>query len=1069
MTCTAIHPVLLDGALQACGLAVPQSADQSSLYLLTAIDRITLTVPLPAELWCRARLHAADAPNPAEWRADVTLHDDSGATVGALHNVRLSRTSPEALDRAVGATATAPDELFYRLAWEQKPLPISAAGALIPPDRLVRRLLERFAALADEHGLAIYNTLIPELDRLCSLHVSAALKKLKFDAFVGRRFTVDSEIRRLGLAQQHARLFARMLAMLAEDGVLHRRGEVFEIVAPLATSDPDAHYAALLDRFSDRDDELRILNRCGNGLAAVLAGQQDPLQLLFPDAALGEMRRLYAETPYARTFNGALAETVAAAISELPATARLRVLEIGGGTGATTAEVLRQLPANRTDYLFTDVSPVFLDHAAEAFAGTQFLRRALLDIERDPHAQGFAADSADVVIAANVLHATADLRQAVRHTLHMLAPGGLLILLEGVAPERWVDLSFGLTEGWWRFTDTDLRSNYPLLSRDTWSALLESEGFTAITMIPAVSSGSRIAAQQALIVARAPSARRHWTLIGSQDGIGAALAGQLRARGDTVTSLPATAPANDDNATVVYLGALPLAERSSDDIDAVLACKDLACGCPLRWLAMISGSTAASRVYLVTQGSQPVGGAMASGGRWQAPLWGIGRVFALEHPNRFGGLIDLPPEGSAESLAEILLAALDGTDDEDQIAWRDGSRFVPRLKRTPRPPTRPSRLRGDATYLITGGFGGLGVLVARDLAERGARHIALLGRHPNPDADAVRAIERAGAQVITLAGDVADADTMSALLARLAREAPPLRGIVHAAAEFSTAPIGQLTDVQVDDMLRPKLDGTVVLETLTRDLALDFVVLFSSTTALLGATGFAHYAAGNAFLDATALTFNTSARHVLSVNWGTWASMRLASAESKLSYRASGLEPMPASQALDALRALIDGSDSQQMVARIDWSVLKQLHETRRPRPLLSQVGGSEPLTPLQQVRQQDEWLAKRLANASTDTREEILLDFVRGHIATVLGLENDATIPLDLGLVEMGMDSLMSLELKRRLERGVGHTLPSALTFNYPNIKALVTFLVAATQTSRPESPEREGALAGDWEEGAL
>ena len=1035
---TVIHPVLLDGALQACELAVPQSVGRSDLYLATAIDRITLAAPLPVELWCRVRLRPVGAADPAEWRADVTLYNDDGATVGALHDVCLSRASPEALDRAPAA-----NDLFYRLVWEQKPLPVLAAPALASPDRLLPRQHARFAALAHEHGLAIYDALIPELDRLCSMHVSAALKELGFDATVGRRFTVDIEITRLKLAPHHARLFARMLAMLAEDGVLHRRGELFEIVAPLDTTDPAARYAMLLDRFRGRDDELRILHRCGSGLAAVLASNQDPLQLLFPDGALDEMRRLYAETPYARTFNGTLAETVAAAISELPATARLRVIEIGAGTGATTAQVLPLLPADRTDYLFTDVSPVFLDHAAEAFAGTPFLRRALLDIERDPSSQGFAADSADIVIAVNVLHATADLRQAVRHALHILAPGGLLILLEGVAPERWADLSFGLTEGWWRFTDTNLRIDYPLLSRDAWNRLLEAEGLTAISMIPAASTGSRIAAQQALIVARAPSARRQWTLIGDQDGVGGALAARLRARGDTVTSLPATAPATEAAGTVVYLGALVLASRSSDDVDAVVACKDLACACPLRWLATISNTTAASRVYLVTQGAQPVGDAMAPGGRWQAPLWGLGRVFALERPGSFGGLIDLPPVGSAENLAETLLGSLENADDEDQTAWRGGVRYVARLVPTTPPGAPPWRLRADATYLITGGFGGLGVLVARDMAERGARHIALLGRHPDPDSDAVRAIERAGAKVIALAGDVADMATMRALLAQLAREAPPLRGIVHAAADVSTAPIGELTAAQVDAMLRVKLDGTVILEALTRDLSLDFVVLFSSTTALIGATGFAHYAAASLFLDATAQMLNTPNRRVLSVNWGRWSTMRLASADTHRSYSARGLVPMPTSQALNALGALIGGNDAQQMVARIDWSVLKPLHEARRPQPLLSKVEGAVRPTPQPEARQQIASLAKRLAGAAANMREEILLDFVRGEVAKVLDLETAAPVSLELGLFEMGMDSLMSVELKRRLERGVGHTLPSTLTFNYPNIKALVTFLM--------------------------
>ena len=144
------------------------------------------------------------------------------------------------------------------------------------------------------------------------------------------------------------------------------------------------------------------------------------------------------------------------------------MLEIGAGTGGTTTAVLPLLPADRVEYTFTDLSPLFLERAAEPFAAFPFVRRALLDVERDPVSQGFEAGAYDVVIAANVLHATADLRQAVRHAHRLLAPGGLLLLLEGVAPERWVDLTFGLTEGWWRFSDQALRPDYPLIGRRAW-------------------------------------------------------------------------------------------------------------------------------------------------------------------------------------------------------------------------------------------------------------------------------------------------------------------------------------------------------------------------------------------------------------------------------------------------------------------------------------------------------------------------------------------------------------------------------------------------------------------------
>ena len=289
---------------------------------------------------------------------------------------------------------------------------------------------------------------------------------------------------------------------------------------------------------------------------------------------------------------------------------------------------------------------------------------------------------------------------------------------------------------------------------------------------------------------------------------------------------------------------------------------------------------------------------------------------------------------------------------------------------------------------------------------------------------------------------------MTELLRELEAEAPPLGGIMHAAADLSVAPIVDLSAAHVSRMLRPKLDGTMALERVTRGRDLDFLVLFSSTTALLGASGFAHYAAANLFLDATAMATNRPGRRVLSVNWGTWEVMRLASAESQRSFREGGLNPMPASVALDALRDLLRGPQAQAVVADIDWAVLKPLHEARRSRPFLSRLGARVVAAPAD-VKAKASALIDRWQKAPADMRQDLLMTFVSGEVATVLALDRGEPVPLETGLFELGMDSLMSVELRRRLEQGVGQSLPSTLTFNYPNVSALATFINGQLQSS--------------------
>lgn len=1033
------HPALLDGALQSVGLAVPESTDADHAYLLTEVEHIQLVESLPGTLWCHTRLRNPDQRNPAEWLADVTLHSADGSPLGMITGVRLRRTSREALSRAVGMTAGA--NLFYEVAWHDAPAKPVAARLLAASETFVPLVRQRFSDLSMQHGLSIYERLLPELDRLSSDHIVIAMLNLGFDFTPGRHFKAAAELVNLRVASRHARLFLRLLEILVQDRVLNVRGDDFEVLSRPIRSNGEEGYDALLRRFDAADAELGMLRRCGPELARVLRGEQDPLQLLFPGGSFDEARKLYVDSPFAKTYNSALGEALKAAVARLPADARLRVLEIGAGTGGTTAYVLPLLDAERTEYTFTDLSPIFLERATGQFASYPFVRTALLDIERNPMEQGFAAGKYDIVIAANVLHATADLKQTLQHVQRLMAPGALLFLLEGLAPARWVDLTFGLTEGWWRFTDTLLRPNYPLISSERWIDLLRGLDFQDAVSIPDGLGTSHGAAQQGLIIARAPAGGRRWILRGSGRGVAEQLEKLLTARGDIVAVLGvhASTPATSLQGDVVYLGALELTGISPDDPAGPERAQTLASELPQHLLA--AAAVGEGRIWLVSQGAQAAGGRLDAGAIWQAPLWGWGRGFALEHPAKWGGLIDLPANADPVAAAEALLASLDADDDEDQTAWRGGQRVAARLLQTAGPPPAAPRFRTDACYLVTGGFGGLGLVIARWMAEHGARHIALLGRHADPGADGVRAIEALGSKVYALQGDVADEAAMQRVLAKLRADAPPLRGVMHAAAAISAAPLTQLSQSQITEMLRPKLAGTLILERLTREHGLDFLVLFSSTTALLGASGLAHYAAANAFLDTFAQVVNP-ARRVISVNWGTWEVMRLASADSRRNFVESGLQPMATNAALDALGRLLAGSRARAVVASVNWGLLRSLHEVRRVRPLLQHLGITPRAATLAvRVAAQPD-LEKRLNSAPSAMRAELLIDFVQHEVAAVLDLENATAIPLATGLFDLGMDSLMAVELKNRLEIGSGRSMPSTLTFNYPNVGALAKFL---------------------------
>ncbi|WP_322470569.1 methyltransferase [Hydrogenophaga sp. SNF1] len=365
----------------------------------------------------------------------------------------------------------------------------------------------------------------------------------------------------------------------------------------------------------------------------------------------------------------------------------------GGGRrpGGTTAWLAPALPAGRCDYLFTDVGPSMVARAKEAFAAHRFMAFQALDLEQDLAAQGLDGRRFDLVIASNVVHATADLRRTLGRLRGALAPGGTLLMLEVAGDERWIDITFGLTEGWWRFTDTDLRPRQPLLSRERWLSLLAETGFEAAA-IDSPDPRSR----EVLLAARKPvealepmPTGGRWLLLTDQQGVGDALAAGLRGAGQVVDLRPANAATGADAAAlrqalagadwrgVVHLGSL---DTSPAPAGAVVPSLRAGLGSLLD-LVQAMGATAfatAPRLWIATRGAVAVDGADAVDAA-QAPTWGLGKVIALEHPEWRASCVDLDPRADASAMAGGLLRALAAADAEDQVALRGGRRHVARL------------------------------------------------------------------------------------------------------------------------------------------------------------------------------------------------------------------------------------------------------------------------------------------------------------------------------------------------------------------------------------------------------
>jgi NADPH:quinone reductase-like Zn-dependent oxidoreductase/pimeloyl-ACP methyl ester carboxylesterase/acyl carrier protein len=375
------------------------------------------------------------------------------------------------------------------------------------------------------------------------------------------------------------------------------------------------------------------------------------------------------------------------------------------------------------------------------------------------------------------------------------------------------------------------------------------------------------------------------------------------------------------------------------------------------------------------------------------------------------------------------------------------------------PRTGGAVIRADGSYLITGGLGGLGLQVAGWLAAQGARHLALLGRSA-PTAEAARAIEAlraAGAQVLVLQADVAVAAQLAAALDQLRLALPPLRGVVHAAAVLDDGLLLQLTPERLAAVLAPKVAGAWNLHTLTRGDPLDDFVLFSSTAALLGSPGQGHYAAANTFLDALAYHRRGYRLPAISINWGPWSEVGLAAAQTNRGQRlaAQGLASLTPAEGLAALTHVLRQTSPLVAVMKFDVRRWSQLFPQAAELPLLRELVAG--LAAGIQPRAAGSPARAALFAAAPEARRGLLIQHLIEQIAQVLRAD-PARISPETPMPAMGMDSLMALELRNRLELSLGLSLPATLVWGRPTVVDLVPDLAERLGLSfdpaQPDAP---------------
>jgi NAD(P)-dependent dehydrogenase (short-subunit alcohol dehydrogenase family) len=451
----------------------------------------------------------------------------------------------------------------------------------------------------------------------------------------------------------------------------------------------------------------------------------------------------------------------------------------------------------------------------------------------------------------------------------------------------------------------------------------------------------------------------------------------------------------------------------------------------------------------------------------------------------WGGLVDLESTASlGDAAAQQLWKEFSTPDGEDQLAFRQGRRYVARLARKRRSATQepPLRWRSDGSYLISGGLGDLGLLVARWMVEQGARRLILLGRTKLPPRSqwsaveigsrlahriaAIRELESLGASVHPASVDVADEKQLSGFLNEFRSEGwPPIRGVVHAAGVLHDGLLVQLDAAQLNTVLRPKMIGGWLLHRLLEDSPLDFFVLFSSAGSLLGQPGQGNYAAANAFLDALAHHRKAQGRPAISINWGAWGDLGFADTPGgkRLAARLAlvGIRSMAPEQALEVLKQQLQQGATQVVAVPVDWRQYRESFPAGSEPPLLSQLGREEAREETD-VTQQTEHLGEKkgrisaaLLAAEPEERRRLLQSYLSEQVARVLGL-SASKLDLQQPISNLGMDSLMAVELKNRIAVDLKVNVPVVKFLQGFSVEQAVTLVLdqLAAEAANPPAP---------------
>ena len=709
----ALHPVLFDGALQvfSAGAATVEGR-QARMKLPVRFGRI-LYLGTPG---AAARVSAKVQDFADDFiEGDIEIYDHAGKPCVLVDGFR-------AISLAGAGRATAPGgtrDVTYHVAWERTPN--DSARPAVPPLPLEQLQATAQAAIdlvVATRGHAELEKALCAMDELAAALLVGGLREMG----VAAQATFNADTLKVAAPMRPA--FERLTAGLVRHGLLRKTKSGWQPAARFSKT-ADSAEKILRDYIQAHPGHLPEALLCqGNcsELGAILQGEKDAVQVLFSGIGSELLDHFYGDGLFTSHWIAGIAAAISSAARRLPEGRGLRILEVGAGTGGLASQVLPLLERGLHSYIFSDVSAAFFSGAGQKLASFPEVEFKIFDLEKPGPEQELEAGSFDFIIGTNVIHAVRDVRSALRNLHGLLAPGGSLVFMDTATPQLWTETVFGLTSGWWRLTDRDLRPEQPLLERAQWESVLSESGFSETASLPGLIGPTGGEGQIGLLARKATEEtsstaepitetpdEKSWLVFADNSELSKALVRQLRAGGarcrvgrigndfecdgtDAFTLRPGTfadwqklveACAETPPERVVYLWNLEEKIGQFATLDALLHFTN----------ALEADRPAGKlRLDLVTRNAQAAGSEVLPSAVAQAPAIGLMRVILNEHSNLAWRSIDLPAE-SPSADAAALWSELLRKDGEREIALRGEARYVRRLDRGR--PTREQWLDAD--------------------------------------------------------------------------------------------------------------------------------------------------------------------------------------------------------------------------------------------------------------------------------------------------------------------------------------------------------------------------------------